>query len=113
MGRRFIVVASCVCLALVCLPASAGAVFGYQGNVVSGVEVFGLGADRQGGVYIAVSGEDSVRHYGSAGLPTLGGSGTGDGQFDQPYDVAVAADGDIFATDAGHSDPALRRSRGL
>lgn len=103
MGRRFIFVVWCVCLALVCLPASAGAAFGHQGNVVSGVEVFGLGADRQGGVYVTVSGEDSVRHYGGSGLPTLGGTGTGDGQFDQPYDVAVVADGDIFATDAGNT----------
>ena len=74
----------------------------------------GLDVDANGNVYVALSGDHKVAKYlpnggtfqldstfGTAGL--IGSFGTGDGQFNTPYDVAVSPDGmEIAVSDSGN-----------
>ncbi|MFO1511522.1 MAG: hypothetical protein U1F83_01180 [Verrucomicrobiota bacterium] len=76
----------------------------------------GLDVDANGNVYVAISGQNKVAKYqhapgtgnlqldttfGSSGF--IGASGTGNGQFSTPYDVAVSPDGtEIAVSDSGN-----------
>jgi len=74
----------------------------------------GLDVDANGNVYVALSGEHHVAKYNPNGgtfqLDTsfdsdgiIGSSGTGTGQFNTPYDVAVSPDGtEIAVSDSGN-----------
>jgi Glucodextranase, domain B/NHL repeat len=74
----------------------------------------GLDVDANGNVYVALSGENHVAKFnpitgtfqpdtafGAGGL--IGATGSGDGQFNAPYDVAVTPDGgEIAVSDSGN-----------
>ena len=64
-----------------------------------GHEMDGVALAPDGSVY--VSGGNQVSHYTSAGgfLSAWGSSGTADGQFQSPLDVAVDADGFVYVAD--------------
>ncbi|HEX5222317.1 MAG TPA: chitobiase/beta-hexosaminidase C-terminal domain-containing protein [Verrucomicrobiae bacterium] len=74
----------------------------------------GLDVDANGNVYVALSGQHQVAKYNPNGgtfqLDTsfdsdgiIGSSGTGNGQFNIPYDVAVSPDGtEIAVSDSGN-----------
>jgi hypothetical protein len=74
----------------------------------------GLDVDANGNVYVALSGAHQIAKFnpdgstfaldntfGTAGL--VGGSGSGDGEFNTPYDVAVSPDGaELSVSDSGN-----------
>jgi hypothetical protein len=74
----------------------------------------GLDVDSDGNVYVAVTGDNQVKKYkpvtGGFQLDTsfngtgiVGGAGSGDGQFNAPFDVAVTPDGtEIAVSDSGN-----------
>lgn len=101
---RLILSLACALAFVAALPASAGAAFGHQGNFTLTAQPLGIGTDLQGNVYIAVDDENAVRRYSPAAVPlsSVGGPGIGDGQFDQPYDVAAGPGGDLFVSDYGN-----------
>lgn len=79
-------------------------------------EPTGLDVDASGNVYVAISGQNKVAKYrhnpgtGALELDTtfgtggfIGSAGTGDGQFNSPYDVAVSPDGqEIVVSDSSN-----------
>ncbi len=84
-----------------------------------GLSPSGLDVDANGQVYVALTGNHQVARFKPAGttfaLDTLfnstgkigradGAAGNADGEFNQPYDVAVTADGQhIYVTDTGNN----------
>jgi hypothetical protein len=81
-----------------------------------GTTPMGLDVDADGNVYVALTGENHVAKlkfipatgtfeldssFGTAGV--IGGAGTGNGQFNSPYDVAVTPSGEeIAVSDSGN-----------
>ena len=61
----------------------------------------GMGFGLDGSLYVAVTGYDVVAKFTSDGtlMTTWGSSGTGDLQFDSPWDVAVDPDGNVLVAD--------------
>src|SRR5207253_10310813 len=72
---------------------------------------FGV-AVNGGRVYVADFGNDRVEVFGQDGslLSTLGGRGSGDGQFQRPAGVAVGPDGTLYVTD--HFNDRVQRFSG-
>ncbi len=62
---------------------------------------FGLGIDINNSIYISDSGNQQIQKFDSKGnfFTKLGVGGNGTGQFDSPYDVAVAKNGWLYVTD--------------
>ena len=60
--------------------------------------------DATGNVYVADTFNNRIQRFTSNGtyLAPLGGPGSGDGQFSQPWGVAVHASGDVYAADTGN-----------
>jgi streptogramin lyase len=72
-------------------------------GVNSGVP-YGIDVDALGNPWIAFQGTDQVVEAGIQNgklraLFAFGGTGTGNGQFRSPYDIAIAQSGNIFVTD--------------
>lgn len=61
----------------------------------------GIGMDRLGNVYVATSGGNKILEYTQAGtlLTQWGTTGSGDGQFSDPEDVAVDAAGNVYVAE--------------
>jgi hypothetical protein len=64
----------------------------------------GSTSDAAGNIYVADRTEDHVQKVDHAGnqLAVVGSSGSGDGQLDAPYDVAVDAAGNVYVVDTGN-----------
>ena len=64
----------------------------------------GLTVDAEGRVYVAERDNHRVQVFWSDGywFDAFGERGTMDGQFDEPYDVAIAGDGRIYVSDGGN-----------
>ena len=69
---------------------------------------FAVDVDGEGNVFVADAGHDRIQKFAPNAqdfpdqydfVTAWGSSGTGDGQFDEPLDVAVAADGSVFVVD--------------
>lgn len=62
---------------------------------------WGMGADREGNIYIVDHGNYRIQKFDSLGnfLMMFGEEGSGPGQFEGPSDVAVGEDGYIYVTD--------------
>ena len=69
------------------------------------LEARALAVDPSGKLYVVDTGEDAVFQLSPSGvlLETLGGSGTGEGQFDQPMDVDPTNGLVLVVADAGNS----------
>lgn len=89
--------------ALLLAPSGASAAFGYLGSI--GANAWGIGTDLQGNLYVAADGSHSIARFTPTGaaLPSLGGGGSGPGQFKTPLDVEVTASGQIFVADGDNS----------
>lgn len=72
----------------------------------------GVGADRQGRIYVADFYNHRVQVFSPTGrwVGAFGTSGTGPGQFNHPTDVAVASDGTIYVVDFGNNRIQLFRT---
>jgi tripartite motif-containing protein 71 len=64
----------------------------------------GFAADVSGNLYVGVKGTDEVQKFNSDGklVSRWGSSGSGDGQFHDPWAIAVGPFGDVYVADAGN-----------
>ncbi|QRG66781.1 SMP-30/gluconolactonase/LRE family protein [Brevibacillus choshinensis] len=85
-----------------------GTLFDGSANLSVFQEPQGLALDSQGNLYVADSGNHSIRKIDAQGVRTIGGDGvmgsrdgnTGkDARFHSPADLAVAADGTVYVSD--------------
>jgi len=60
--------------------------------------------DSSGNVYVADTGNHRIQKFNASGefLAKWGSEGTGDGQFDCPYGVAVDSNGNVYVADMGN-----------
>jgi tripartite motif-containing protein 71 len=79
-----------------------------QGNLVSswGTDVWfelnAMAADASGNLYVACGSSNEIQKFDSTGklISQWGGTGTGDGQFNNPSAVAVDLSGNVYVTDS-------------
>jgi predicted outer membrane repeat protein len=72
----------------------------------------GIAVDSEDNIYIADSHSDRILKYTSAGVldttfdddGIVGSRGTGDGQFECPWGIAVGWDGNVYVTEFGSTD---------
>ena len=66
---------------------------------------YGIGIDANGFVYVADIGTNTVQQFAPNGtyLSTLGGPGSGNGQFRAPTAVQIATDGTLYVLDTRNS----------
>jgi tripartite motif-containing protein 71 len=76
---------------------------GYGPNQLSSTTT-GSTSDADGNLYVAERIADRVKKFDHAGngLATFGSPGSGDGQLDAPYDVAVDSAGNVYVVDTGN-----------
>jgi DNA-binding beta-propeller fold protein YncE len=74
-------------------------------NEVGNVYTRGVAVDGSGNVFVADTNNNRLQKFTSTGtfLTTWGSSGTGDGQFTNPFGVATDSSGNVFVADANNN----------
>lgn len=69
------------------------------------IEVDGVPAEPKARIYVADKGNNRIEIFGDSGefISKFGSYGTGDGQLNEPKDVAVDSKGNIWVADGGNS----------
>jgi len=76
-----------------------------QWAIVDAADTTGIGVDTLGNVYVANYADDSVQKYSNSGtlISSIGGFGTGNGQFENPTGIALDPSGNLFVVDSYNS----------